>query len=284
MYIGKSNTRNSDDSGSKIVVHRLKTVKNFVYEDDNTLLEFPITKFDALDNPRLNKPTSNHGCNEVKENLNPDMSCSGKNNFFNDNDGIQINNDYCKIVKRKDCDAYQDIFKRNCQIVGQFQTVKIKNNLLNNDTSENHLTNVNTNDLRFDSVRKLYFKRYNNESDTSKGLKVSIDLQKINFSSAKTNLFLNKKQFSFHKRLKVYNADVKLIVETKPGVKKFLTKAQSFDCLCNIVENENLKLNRVKCLSTSDLSQIFCKNNIKLNFIEKKVRRSQRCKTKSCVR
>ncbi|XP_014215210.1 uncharacterized protein LOC106644280 isoform X2 [Copidosoma floridanum] len=338
----KPNFLRFDDSATESTHSRhlrSRGLKNFVYEDDNTLLEYPTSNIDTSGGAKLMKKSNKQGRNELKENLDPEVSSSSKNNvldnvnnnqtsssdlkdIFNSLEKSTKDDDSTSLVKKEDSDTNQRLLRRSGRTIRHFRSIKSSNGLIDSDSvsqsveksnqtidqpirntrsqkvikdsdsqkENNHLKNVDINDLRFDLTGKV--KRDDEEIDADEDFRVSIDLQKLkNFMSVKPDLFL--KTNGVHGKLHIYNVNVKLRVELSTGETKYLTKSQSFDCLSDIDKNDDFQFNHIKCKSLNDLSQIASINNSKLTvkrgYVDKRVRRSQRRKSKrfekhECVR
>ena len=286
-------SEDSDEPERHLKSLRSRTLRNFVYEDDNTLLEYPTsTNESSQNNIRITRRMSSLPIaaatrldrTELKENWDPEVSSS--NNTFDNTDNRDNNNQQQQqsVVVTTDAKetgekSNQRLLRRSNRIVRHFRSVQ-NGHMMNGDSAESnndsvspslkllqngsaeqdkHLKNVDMKDLRFALTDKINGTNNNNNNNnvmnSDADLRVSIDLQKIrNLISANPDLFFNTKNNGV-RRLCVYRVDDKLRVVLTTGEKKFLTKSQSFGCLADIA-TDSLTRNRCRSRSLGNLSDI----------------------------
>lgn len=227
-----------DSDDMSLVVRKRRRPRRFEYLDDVTLQEYPATS-DAKVAKRSERHTRVR--NDLKENLDPEISSSSCDNTLEDASAPPSNAETQSADESNgDSSQHQRRSSRSC--VRYFRSVVQQNgddrsrrrkrdepNLANatatkrpkptSPTRDKHLKNVNTNDLDFDREEDADFK-------------VSIDLHKIkNLIEAKPDLF-SKASEGVTEHAK-HGSD-RLMVRTRNGAKRFLVKSRSFECLRDV--------------------------------------------------
>jgi hypothetical protein len=161
----RSDDSDEFDRNSKLL--KTQSLKSFVYEDDNTLLEYPTSASVSQNNAKNlkkvslthDKTASRFAKSDLKENWDPEISSSSNNTFDNSNNNNQINysdlkenksNSYEKLNKnddniftqsqRDDFSANQRFLRRSNRFIRHFRSVQqsnvMKNGQLNGDSTD----------------------------------------------------------------------------------------------------------------------------------------------------
>lgn len=295
----------SDESSRIIRSTRSRGPRSFVYQDDNTLLEYPTTQahsnaFVSKDSSSRDKPLAQRDQKDLKENWNPEMSSSCNrlfdspmsNQFISTPKSVYSSdklcaseNDSVSSLKDDSIVNQRSLRSKSSRLVRHFHSVQKPSSPVNGlimeesakpkvtkyfpifekrspkrtksqtDSStkqeDEHLKNVNMNDLRFTLTGTVKDMRDRKIHDDV--FKVSIDLQKIkNLITDKPDLFFQSK-IEKHESRCVNKMDQKFQIEFKSGEKKLLTKSRSYECLFNLKNMSSHSHSMQRCKSLDKL-------------------------------